>query len=522
MPSTATDLALATTELLGQIFYHCPVSQNYRNALVCKTWSDEALSEVWRELKSLLPLLNLLAPLSSYAEEGMPPLYVSALVSFVVFLFLRSLAYAIQRFRRHIRPHDWAIFKKYSWRVHAINNTIMADYCESVFIDIVVSNPPPSSELLPNLQRWKYDGWGPLVKFIPLFIHSTLTTFHVCLMGQEDGGWPLPVYRRTLLYVSDKAPNLKRLSLTSWGRIDVETKFAINSLLSSLTRLETLFVSPAILSTMTFSAIARLPHLKSLMVSSDATTEKLVVTTAAPRGSFPSLKTLSSYDMFSFQTVTDVLKAYRPNGLSDLDITSRHKQSISAYSSLIATVTSVSPNIRSISLRSKEQWRSDDPELDQSSGVLFLSIEYHCSNLTCLSLHNPPPLHLSVEIMIDLLNSLPSLHTLQFNESTGPPNLHLSALPILAPLCPLMKILTLYMDTKQISPSCPQDVRFARLETLNVGMSPLDSPVRDVAIFCSMVLPKACNLSRASYAYHEERYKAWEEVIDLLPTLRLL
>ncbi|KAF9492926.1 hypothetical protein BDN71DRAFT_1450891 [Pleurotus eryngii] len=498
MSSTATDLALATTELLGHIFYHCSVSQNYHNALVCKTWSDAALSDVWYELKSLLPLLNLLAPLSLYVEEGMPPLY---------------------RFRRHIHPHDWAVFRKYSWRVRAIDDTMTADYCESVFIDIVASSPPPSSELLPNLRRWKYDRWGALVKFIPLFIHSTLTTFHLCFMKQDDGGLPLPVYRRTLLHVSDKAPNLERLSLTSWSRIDTDTEFAIRSMLSSLTRLQSLLVSPTILSASTLSAIARLPHLKSLMVSSDTTYEKLAVTTAAPTESFPSLKTLSSYDMFSFRTVTDVLNSYRPRSLSDLDITSRHKENLSAYNLLVAAVTSVSPDIRSIRLRSKEQWDINDPGLDHSSAMLFLSIEYHCSNLTSLSLQNPPPLHLSVEIMTSLLNSLPYLDTLQFNESTGPPTLHLSALPILAPLCPLMKTLTLYMDTKRVSCSGPQDVHFGRLEVLNVGMSPLDSPAHDVAVFLSTVLPKACTLTRASYAYPEERYKLWQQVVDSLPML---
>ncbi|KAF7426475.1 hypothetical protein PC9H_008844 [Pleurotus ostreatus] len=498
MSSTATDSALATTELLGHIFYHCSVSQNYRNALVCKTWCDEALSDVWCELKSLLPLLSLLAPLALCAEEGMPPLY---------------------RFRHHIRPHDWAVFRKYSWRVRAIDDTMTADYCESVFIDIVASSPPLSSELLPNLRRWKYDRWGALVKFIPLFIHSTLTTFHLCFMNQDAGGLPLPVYRRTLLYVSDKAPNLERLSLTSWSPLDTNTEFAIHSLLSSLTRLQILLVSPTLLSALTLNAIARLPHLKSLTVSSETTYKKLAVPMAAPTESFPSLKTLSSYDMFSFGTVTDVLNAYRPRSLSDLDITSRHKENISAYSLLVAAVTSVSPNIRSIRLRSKEQWDINDPELDHSSAMLFLSIDYHCFNLTSLSLQNPPPLHLGIEIMTDLLKSLPYLKTLQFNESTGPPTLRLSALPILAPLCPLMKTLTLYMDTKGVSCSGPQGAHFVRLETLNVGMSPLDSPAHDVAVFLSTVLPKACTLTRASYAYPEEQYQSWQQVIDILPML---
>lgn len=34
-----------------------------RSAVVCKNWSDIALDELWRDLESVLPLLNLLGHL---------------------------------------------------------------------------------------------------------------------------------------------------------------------------------------------------------------------------------------------------------------------------------------------------------------------------------------------------------------------------------------------------------------------------------------------------------------------------
>lgn len=68
--STATDRVLATVELLRNIFNHSLRGQNCRNALVSKTWSDEALSVVWYRLESSLPLLTLLGPMSLQEEDG--------------------------------------------------------------------------------------------------------------------------------------------------------------------------------------------------------------------------------------------------------------------------------------------------------------------------------------------------------------------------------------------------------------------------------------------------------------------
>lgn len=59
----ATSQMMATPELLRLVCEHCTHAENYNNALVSKTWSNEALSVLWHELYTLAPLLSLLAPL---------------------------------------------------------------------------------------------------------------------------------------------------------------------------------------------------------------------------------------------------------------------------------------------------------------------------------------------------------------------------------------------------------------------------------------------------------------------------
>lgn len=55
--------ALTLRELLRPIFQYCDPRDNFHNALVSKTWSDEALDILWNQLHSMRPLFSLLAPL---------------------------------------------------------------------------------------------------------------------------------------------------------------------------------------------------------------------------------------------------------------------------------------------------------------------------------------------------------------------------------------------------------------------------------------------------------------------------
>ncbi|KAF7425937.1 hypothetical protein PC9H_008299 [Pleurotus ostreatus] len=135
-------------------------------------------------------------------------------------------------------------------------------------------------------------------------------------------------------------------------------------------------------------------------------------------------------------------------------------------------------------------------------------------------LNYAPRLGLNVELMKVLLASLPSLEILNLNENLGPATLPISALSELAPLCPRMKLLTLYTNTERfsiLSVATPPDTphKFSCLKVLDVGVSPLKSPALDVGSFLGMILPKECIL-RVTNPEEEEQAK-WMAVIDFVP-----
>lgn len=55
-------------DILPVIFQSCDMRGNYRNALVSRTWSEEAQRALWHRLPSLKPLLSLLSPLVEGAD----------------------------------------------------------------------------------------------------------------------------------------------------------------------------------------------------------------------------------------------------------------------------------------------------------------------------------------------------------------------------------------------------------------------------------------------------------------------
>ncbi|KAF4583639.1 hypothetical protein EYR38_002394 [Pleurotus pulmonarius] len=123
---TATDRVLTTVELLTRILEYCTEydGQTYRNALVSRTWSDEALSILWSELDSFIPLLKLLGPMSLVDQEGD-----------------RESRF---RYDRLIRPQDWAVFRRYSWRIREICHLEYASEVDSsVVFDLMATVAPP-------------------------------------------------------------------------------------------------------------------------------------------------------------------------------------------------------------------------------------------------------------------------------------------------------------------------------------------------------------------------------------------
>ncbi|KAL4258660.1 hypothetical protein AB1N83_011260 [Pleurotus pulmonarius] len=485
------DCVFTNIDILERIFEHCDV---YHNAFVAKIWSNEALSIIWRRLDSLLPLLNLLGPMTLTSEENEIPCY---------------------KYDRLIRLEDWIVFRRYSWRVQELVLEVddtESDFNDSVFMDIITTNRifSDGGELLPNLRHFKSNAILSLQKWIPLFMHKSLKSVTLAAPQLAD----THIFMRTVSYLPHLCPSMQSLTL----RLEYGPPLALDTIFSSLPLLNEVQISTSLLSLATLNTLARLPHLGSFSMIADFEWDdeelpKLDVMLLS--NAFPSLTVFSSQTI-SFHLIASFLEAYRPRELRSLNVVSCTTETHDTCRSLFDAVVSTAPDVDDIHMES-QPWSDNDPMPDSSLFPFFPTAPQRCLNITSLELLHPPPLKLDVENMKALLASLPSLVTLELSESTGPPTLPLSALSELAPLCPVMRFLSLYLNTKIPPVSTSPKQKFRCLEVLNIGRSPLQSSARNVATSFSMVLPHTCVLRHK----HWDKIEAtkWDSVTEILPLI---
>ncbi|KAF4583652.1 hypothetical protein EYR38_002407 [Pleurotus pulmonarius] len=504
---SATDRVLGTAEILRIIFehsheLHARQQQNYHNALVSKAWSNEALNVLWYKLNSFLPLLMLLGPMDLVQYGGSEECY--------------------HEYGRHICPEDWVVFRRYSWRIRQIDLiglSLESNIDESIFFDLLAASPLPANVLIPNLRRVVYDGAGALIKFISLFMNESLESLNISYVHYDIDDNEAMVFKRMLSYLHFKAPNLRRLRLASPDQIAIHNE--LDMLLVALPRLKTLSISPSLLDASTIRVLARLLHLETLDVTGPSEENGLNFSANSPANAFPSLVTFAT-NALRFDDIASLFEANEFSRLRTLDVRTCCKELHTACRRLMEAITSVCSNIQSITVEGRTlqdtyQWIDDDPEPLLS---FFLSTTHRFPSLTSLELNRAPRLSLNVSIMKALLGSLPSLEILNLNESLEPPTLSISALSELSPLCPRMKLLTLYINTERFSilsvvtpPNIPS--KFSCLEVLDVGISPLKSPPLDVGFLLDMILPKACVL-RVTNPEEGEQAK-WMAMLDFVP-----
>ncbi|KAF4591290.1 hypothetical protein EYR40_009893 [Pleurotus pulmonarius] len=303
----AASQVLTTPELIRFVCEYCSSRENYDNALVSKTWSNEALSVLWRDLESLDPLLKLLAPLKVVEDDH----------------------YA---FKRHIRASDWETFQKYSWRVHSLRDHFDPGFGFSTFLDIAMSSRP-STALLPNLRQLSYHDDEPSFRFIPLLIPTSLNYLQLHLMHDDTDKQPI-TSRDTLVYLPKKAMKLEHLVLTVWTAVKAETadKLQLNVVLPALPELKLVEISPCLLTPSCLRALARLHGLQSLTIPriEDRTQ--------------PSLNVIRSPD-----------SSYKPRALRSISVSSYETEGVDSFTRLLDVIALAYPTVEDISLTSAEQ-----------------------------------------------------------------------------------------------------------------------------------------------------------------------
>ncbi|KAJ8457636.1 hypothetical protein ONZ45_g18235 [Pleurotus djamor] len=496
----ATSRVVFLPEFLIGLFKYLTERDYARCALVCKVWSDLVLDCAWREIRSfwLYKLFQLLAPLAQDNESN------------------------LNYFARPIQPGAWEIFKKYSRRIRVLDCD-NHDLHSSVF-SLVASTCPFPGPLLPNLCEFSSGSDFNVTQLFastrgPSPSSSNITTYHLendCAKGRE--------LELTVQFIPEWMPNIQHMTLDP----DTEAEFSqeLAGIIPKLRYLHTLKIHMYHLSAEVSKALSESPSLKSLTGHGHHQNMDDIFLLELHAESFPALEHLElpiSLDRFAAR----LNSAFSPRCLKTLSLTAYYDADAKSYESIIRWAARQVPLLESLSISIDDEDETKMYE-EVKKPMLFSSLKplYTCKHLSSLEISHPLPINTEECDLVALVTALPSLRHLNLGQFIRiPPNtkpsISLSTLAVLAPLCPFLEFLCLYIS---FSPSSNPKalpvvkVPFRSLRTLDVWDSPCKtSSSASVALFLSRVLPRSCNV-----AYRKKtRDTTWHQVGSVLKVIRM-
>ncbi|KAF5328361.1 hypothetical protein D9619_013289 [Psilocybe cf. subviscida] len=506
---------LALPELLAAIFSFVDRKTNFRNALVCRTWSDVALGEIWRNLDNLHAFFNILAP-------------------------LRLETHASQLFKLHLFSRvptdaDWQRVSRYSTLVRTFEyRDVPGRYplSRQIFTDIAQTRP---NVIFPHLHTLVWNppkvlamvaSMGPSVTL--LFLHPGVTSISITL---PDKLTPEP-HGPTLLEIATRAPNLSDLILitnSSPGSIETDLCAAV----SKLSRLKQITLPQRFSTSRIFNTCSKLPALHAFKFGFG-----LPTTFFRERGrpflpdtlpdAFPALETFSL--LADFPDILAALNALpTPQNLKYLEFGSRNVAA-EDIGRLIDLVSSSSKWLRGFSFTSKSPFRERDiSDVPPPIDLHMLKSLTVLPQLGMLSLDHPTPLALSLDDIDSLLSALPNLTVLTLNVAPiyyEESLLGFDVLGVAGNRCRRLIELGVFINatlpvTSLPLEAAPEKVIFTGLRVLLVGLSVITKEtIYPTALLLSKVLPVTCTLnygtpSKLSSGI-DARFDLWGEVDSLL------
>ncbi|KAJ8473725.1 hypothetical protein ONZ45_g16194 [Pleurotus djamor] len=273
------------------------------------------------------------------------------------------------------------------------------------------------------------------------------------------------------------------------ARFDTEsTEFSstVPLALSELLRLEELNIPPSWLTSSMTKALSSLPVLDSIDAIDmwDLVPNGAILPSPADLlvpSDFPCLRELHA-PITLRRALSWLQRVSSSRFMIQLSLLSPERESKATYMSILQYV---SDNMSScIELFDLEITKIVDPQKSRSTIQLFdLKPIFACKKLESLELCFPFPFDISVEEIILIIQSLPSLKELILNPSPSntlyhKPSIHISCLSTLArsPPSQSLEILGLYVDTSSTQlPSFNEDLSLANLERLDLGYSSLSA-----------------------------------------------
>ncbi|KIO32387.1 hypothetical protein M407DRAFT_18698 [Tulasnella calospora MUT 4182] len=508
--AVATARTLAIPELLYIIFSFSDAPELARSARVCKNWSDRALDELWRDLDSVFPLLELLmdSELVRAASRDSADLEVVS----------SALANA-----------DWPRFHSYAKRVQFFHfDNLDTPLLEYGLMGSICLHHPYGPSLLPRLRRLDWStGWSALL-MIP-FLSEDSTHLNLELYSASDAQ-----IKETFNALRNRTLKLRtfRLDTKAFG---AASESALALWLEKMETLEILNLPPYYLSARILATIRTFPRLEIIDITNIKSCYQYNdagFPAAIPDGSFPSLvgfglpvtPAAAQHLLFNSHTNFTGLTALRLHAPKDIKANQilSFTQQLAGHCPMINTIDLaffLGPDFRS-----------------QGAAVLPIEILeslYPCKNINALAIGNPLPLKLSpVDVGRDnMARAWPRIRHLclcsepdfSFYVSEQMGN-SLSIISVFASYLPHLLTLGLYFngqDRVAFKGHLYPRYQFTQLLTLLVGLSPIPKThTCDLGFYLASLCSETVGVGYGRRTWREvtmpsdtaEREKAWEDV----------
>ncbi|KAL1706805.1 hypothetical protein EV121DRAFT_200613, partial [Schizophyllum commune] len=481
----------------------------------CKTFYGPAVSALWRELDSLLPLLRSL-PCDLWSTTGDVHKYVIT---------------------RPIKSTDLERFNHYASLVHSIDVDWLPD--ATCLAAIQLSCPRP---LLRNLRRLK---WSPATSpatfsHILLFLGSTITHLHIHLPGKAP--YTLSLMPRLPIM----CPHVEDIHISGISRSGAGDQLAIVS--EVVCRWDSLRVI-----NIPHASIVDLPRLAALPRLSDLTlwSPHLEAIGISPLGpsAFSSLRSLCVRPMYMEYGI-QLLRALPRLRLHSFNITCWDTRTNRDWPSLVAAIETAFEHtaLRSLYIDENAEYEverlvaaGDTSKWPRALDFALIRRFTVFNNLTDLTIGCWGGYLLDDDELCRLAEAWPQLEvlTLQTKRVMRPITCTMRALVAFARYCSRLRYLGLDFDAQSLmyDPTETRGVRQGALRSLEVYRSPIKS-ARVVAAFISSLFPgidtvwtvnsirdpEVDDLEVRFLDEEEEkaRVKKWEQVERLLPLLKIV
>ncbi|KAH8113189.1 hypothetical protein DFH11DRAFT_1744573 [Phellopilus nigrolimitatus] len=519
IPKGPAGIALAIADIQNQIFSLIEKSDSARCARVCRQWQETALDHVWSSMYSLIPLVQLLAPLELASSAGGKPNCPKS---------------RLLKFSRNIRAKDWEKLMPYARRVRnleiRLSETFSTKLDNSVFIELarcrrILSILPNLSALkVVRLPLYEHEGWP---KHLFLFLHGGIQSLDLEIETVKQGDQAL-----YLLFddISEWCPMISELTINAGGDTII-VNFSISNFLSRLAYLKTFRINPCSLTQNVLNALASLQNLQTIQI--------IPIIFAYPPtkfqrlntdGAFPQLKSIPlSGDLGSVCLLLGSPNAFQNLLELDLHDVDNHNEGtcelVHLYS-LFNLIPRACPLLRRLAVKGNIVLEPQDEP------ILFIHAENlkpltSLPHLEMLKLDLIHPIDITNGQIVDTFGKCNSLTTLVL--STKPlvwgfsTSLTLDVLLLLSEACPQLVELGLYVDAGVI-PNTPDllHVRgFRKLQILDLGASPIYDP-ENASLYLGSIIPSQCTFEVHSPPEMENEdmdvfFERWMEVKKLLP-----